>query len=304
MSSKYVASSLAFLLAAWFSACGDQEPNAAERHPNGASSDSDTKAPDGESASSDSGTAMPNSNAAVSDDVVASLAGRAFLLQSAQGFEPRPGTRPRISFRAADEWRERELDIDGSCNIVYGPFDVRDGRLLTWDFASTLAFCLDGSGSQDRLLWDFIASEPDFSLDADVLTLAGTEMTLVFLDREIADPDRPLVGPVWRVTMITKDGKSGWPLTGTAQIEFGQDGGLRVEGNCVSGRGSYTLAGTMVTLTGVVFMPKMCSGEPMMPSDDRLIAVISDGAFTFEIEAAQLTLRRGADGLDAKQLPQ
>ncbi len=128
----------------------------------------------------------------------------------------------------------------------------------------------------------------------------GQETTkLVFLDRELADPDRSLIDAVWVVdTFIDADAASNLPLATEPTIVFAKDGKLQVDTTCNTGSGSYTLDGDRITISDMTYTDAACSSAAGT-ADTRMQAVLRDGTLTFEIEAARLTLDRGAKGLSA-----
>ena len=78
-------------------------------------------------------------------------------------------------------------------------------------------------------------------LAGDHLTLSTADATLVFLDREVADPDRPLAGVTWSIDTMIDDGSASSMVAGVATptMEFGADGSFRVFTTCTTGEGSY-----------------------------------------------------------------
>ena len=78
---------------------------------------------------------------------------------------------------------------------------------------------------QDEWLSQFLGSDPQIALDGDELTLTSGGVTITLLDREVADPDLPLVGTTWTVTsIISGDAVSTVPDGAEATFEFADDG--------------------------------------------------------------------------------
>ena len=70
----------------------------------------------------------------------------------------------------------------------------------------------------------------------DELVLEDGATVITLLDREVADPDLPLVGPVWTVTaIITGDAVSSVPEGVIATLVFTDDGLVMVNTGCNSG---------------------------------------------------------------------
>jgi heat shock protein HslJ len=221
------------------------------------------------------------------------LEGRTFLLQSADGFEPVMDTTVRISFESD------RFAFNAGCNHYGGDYELRDGRLVLGTFGSTEIGCDTPRHEQDEWLSDFFGAKPSLTLDGETLTVTGDDATLVFLDREVADPDRPLAGTTWTVdTFIEGGGASNLPLDPAPTLLFREDGSLMVDSGCNTSGGSYTVDGNEITLSDIAFTEKACPGAAGS-ADMRVQAVIRDGTLHFEIEAGRLTLMRDDVGLGA-----
>lgn len=222
------------------------------------------------------------------------LDGRTFLLDSSEGFEPVAGTTVRLSFH------DGELSMSAGCNSHSGEYAVRDGVLIVESLSSTEIGCDPPRHEQDELLADFLTSEPELSLDDERLTLSDDDITLEFLDREVADPDRPLVGTLWEVdTFIKGDAASNLPLAEEPTLVFEKGGKLQVDTTCNMGTGSYTVKADQITLSDVAYTDAACGGASGA-ADTQMQAILRNGTLTFEIEAARLQLERGDIGLAAR----
>lgn len=223
------------------------------------------------------------------------IEGRDFLLSSAQGYTLVAGTTLRVGFD------DGQLSFNAGCNSGAGAYSLCDGKLCVSDLSTTDIGCDTQRHAQDEWFADFFTAAPQLSIAGASLTLQGASATLELLDREVADPDRPLTGRVWRVDTFFQGGlASGYPLTSPPTIEFRGDGTLNVFDTCNSGDGSYTRSGQTLTVSSVNFSEAGCSG----PTQDQVSARIQelfaeDGELTFEIEANRLTLMRGTSGLGA-----
>jgi len=177
------------------------------------------------------------------------LDGRAFLYSSGQGFTPVAGSGVFLSFS------DGRVSISADCNSAGGPYAVRGGRLVATELGQTERGCEPQLLAQDEVLVKFIASRPRLTLEGDTLTLAGDDgVTMVFLDREVADPDRPLSGTRWTVdSFIQGDGVSNVPLSADPTLLFRADGVVEINTLCNRGMGNYAVSGDEITLTGVTF---------------------------------------------------
>ncbi len=221
------------------------------------------------------------------------LDGRTFLstelLVNGEVRELVPGTRVRIAF-AADS-----ISISGSCNTAGGAYRVEDGVLITDALAMTEMACEEPRMAQDDLVVEFVGDRPAIALVDDTLTLTTETMVLTMLDREVADPDRPLVGTKWiATTIIDGDAASSLPEGVEVTLEFVD---ARVQGRfgCNSGGGDYSVDGSTLTV-GSLMTTKMACDEPQATIESHVLSVL-DGDVEFTIEAASLMLTNGTLGL-------
>ncbi|MEY4510153.1 MAG: hypothetical protein RLZZ450_2275 [Pseudomonadota bacterium] len=222
------------------------------------------------------------------------LRGRTFLLQSAQGFESLAGSTPSISFY------DGRLGLGANCNTVEGEFALLDGSLVVSDVGVTLGGCPPAEHEQDRWLASFITGSPRVVLDADVLTLSGASATLVFVDRETSDPDRPLMTTPWTIdSFIANDAVQHLASPLEASILFAEDGSLRFETGCNSGTGTYTATGNRLMLGTIGSTNRACVGPPAAAEQPMLEVLMGEGTVSFEIAGRHLTITRGKVGLGA-----
>jgi heat shock protein HslJ len=220
------------------------------------------------------------------------IEGRSFLLKSAQGYTPIAGTRLRLSFDAG------QLSFNAGCNSYAGPYSICAGKLCVSDLGGTLIGCDAELHTQDEWFASFFAAAPRLDVAGAALTLQGASATLELLDRELADPDRPLTGRVWTIdTFIQGASASNVPMAVRPTLEFGSDGTLRVFDSCNGGGADYARNGQALTLSSVGYTEVACSGTRV--TEDRVHAVIAEGELTFTIQANRLTLMRGSSGLGA-----
>jgi heat shock protein HslJ len=219
---------------------------------------------------------------------------RSFLLETSQGFVPLAGA--RVSLRFYDGL----LGLGAGCNSISGAFAFRDSRLELIEGGVTEVGCEPAEHAQDEWLQAFLLARPHVTLDADRLTLNGADAELVFLDREVADPDRPLTAGSFSIdTVLTADAAGNLPLASDPTIVFRSDGSLQIDTTCNTGTGQYTAVGQQLALTNVTYTDKACTGASGI-ADAHLQQVIRNGDVTFEIEAARLTVRRGELGFSGR----
>jgi heat shock protein HslJ len=224
------------------------------------------------------------------------LDGRKFLLTSSVGYDLVASTNISLSFR------DGELSASAGCNHLGGPFDIREAALVVNGLGMTEIGCGAELHAQDQWLATFLSSRPRITRRDDQLTLAGESATLTFLDREVADPDQPLAGAAWSIdTFLMNDAASNLPLSKDPTLTFHADGTLEVDTTCNTSRGTYTVTGDTLELSGISYTEKACSG-PASYAEQSVQAVIEDGPLKFTIDARRLTIERGNVGLSAMRM--
>lgn len=219
------------------------------------------------------------------------LTGRTFLSTEVtvdgRPYELVPGT--EISVRFHEDGR---ITANAGCNHIGGRFAVGDGTLRVSDLGSTGMGCDEPRHEQDAWLATFLKSGPTWSVDHHRLVLSTRDTEVVLLDREVAEPDRELVGPTWAVnSLLEGDGPNGTasslPADATATLVFDRSQ-VRISGACNSGSAAYTVSGDALRFERPVLTRKGCEPE-LMAVDEAIVEVLS-GEATFEIDASRLTL--------------
>ncbi len=225
------------------------------------------------------------------------LNGGVFLLESAEGYTPVEGTTIRVSFD------EGGFGFSGGCNSHGGDYSVEDGStLIVTRLGSTAMGCDAPLHDQDTWLAGFFTERPTLDLEGAQLTVSGAEATLIFLDQEIADPDRALAGTLWTIDTVYAAGTAsgGWNPDPAPTVTFGSDGNVSAQTPCGRGSGTYTIDGDAITLANIAYVEETCSAPEHQDLDTSIRDVLTDGQLTYEIEAASLTLMRGDIGLGAR----
>lgn len=226
--------------------------------------------------------------------VMAELDGHVFLLDRAEGYTPVPGTTVRVSFNDAS------FGFSGGCNSHGGAYALDGNTLLVKDMASTAMGCEPALHAQDDFLSSFFASRPMLNLDGSALSISGTDVSLFFLDREVADPDRALVGTLWTIDTVS-DGEvaMGWASEQPSTLIFEDDGGVAAALPCGALSAGYTVSGSEITFTDVSIENVECSLDDTTV-DAAIRAVLADGPASYEIQASRLSLSRGDHGVSAR----
>lgn len=218
-----------------------------------------------------------------------SLWGRTFLL--AEGYrdgDPMAsvaGTEITLRF---DE--NHRLVANAGCNTMSGQASLDGGELAVDGLETTEMGCDEPRMAQDKWVGEFLTSTPTWELADDKLTLSGGGTELVFADRAVADPARPLTDTVWTVdTLVDGQAASSVPAgTPPATVEFGQ-GKAKVFTGCNSGSAGYRLSGDTITFEPLILTRKACPGE-IMTLESAVVAVL-EGSVTYGVESDVLTLK-------------
>ena len=201
-------------------------------------------------------------------------------------------TRLRMSFA------DGHLSANAGCNTIGGNYAL-DGNVLRFSGASmTEIGCQPALMAQDQWLVAFLGSGPTFVLNGNDLTLTSAATVVTLLDREIAEPDQPLVGPTWSLaSLISSETVSSVPIGITATLVFAADGTLSMNDGCNSGGGRYVVDGDTIRFSDVVLTEMACAGATGQVEQAVLAVIGSQGAVTFAIDASSLTFTAGAAGL-------
>ena len=223
------------------------------------------------------------------------LEGREFLsIAVTEGGADRPlvaGTRIRLSFR------DGQLGASAGCNLMGGAYRLEGGRLVVNAAAMTEMGCDEPRHAQDDWLFGFLGARPTVGLAGNELILQVGDTVIRLLDREVAEPDLPLVGPTWTVdSILSGDVVSSVPPGVVATIRFGPDGRFELETGCNQGGGQIAGDGSTLRFLDLVLTRRACDG-PAGDMEAAVLAVLGRDPVTYQIEAQALTLSAGDRGL-------
>jgi heat shock protein HslJ len=234
-------------------------------------------------------------NAAPAQMSPAGYVGRTFLLQSTQGEGlPAKGT-VRLRF-----W-ESDMSFTAYCNQMWGQYAIEEERIVLSYVAKTEASCGAEQHDQEEWLRRFFQSKPKLVHQGNTLTLSNGVSTLAFLDREIADPDRPLTGTIWQVSwFINEETDRAW---GAREVEsprltFAKDGTWQARSRCLNFSGRYTADQVRIQLADT-YAAQAC-GFYDREAADLIRSLLVDGELTYQIEAGRMDLiKYGLGGFEA-----
>jgi heat shock protein HslJ len=230
------------------------------------------------------------------------LAGRQFLstglTKDGAPFDLVAGTRIRLTFDTG------RLSANAGCNTIGGNLAVDGNRLVFTGAGMTEMGCDPARMTQDNWLAAFLGAGPAFVLDGNHLTLTSGTTAVTLLDREVAEPDQPLVGLAWSLSsIISGEVVSSVPIGISASIVFAADGTFQMNDGCNSGGGKYVVDGDRVTFSEVVTTDMACTGAAGQVGQAVAAVIGSQGAITFAIDANSLTLTAGPSGIQFTATP-
>ena len=233
--------------------------------------------------------------AACTSAPAATLDGRTFLSTSVTedgvAWQLVAGTRIRLSFG------EGRIGASVGCNSFGAGYRTGDGHLIVTEGGQTLIGCAPDREAQDDWLFAFLGSRPMLSLAGNDLVLESGGTVITLLDREIADPDLPLVGTTWTVSAIISGGAdSSAPAGVVASIVFMSDGRVEVNDGCNSGGGQFSATAETLRIVELSMTKRACDrGEAQMEA--AVLAVLRAESIDYRIEAGTLSLNAGNRGL-------
>jgi heat shock protein HslJ len=211
----------------------------------------------------------------------ASLDGRTFLSTAIQGQTLVPGSTIRLSFK------DGQLGINAGCNHMGGAYSITDGKLTTGQMMMTDMACQEPLMKQDTWVSSFLGGAA-LTLSGDTLTLKNGDVTMTLTDREVADPDRPLVGTKWVVDgIITGDAVSSVPAGVIAWLLITGDT-MQVDTGCNTGSATVQITATTMTIGPMALTKKACQASAAA-MEAAVVATLT-GEVTYSIEADRLTI--------------
>lgn len=85
------------------------------------------------------------------------------------------------------------------CNQLQAAYELEGDRLVVDEVSMTEMGCEPERNAQDVWFVGFLTARPAVAADADRLTLTADGTVVVLVDRQVAEPDRALVGTTWEV---------------------------------------------------------------------------------------------------------
>jgi heat shock protein HslJ len=276
---------LALVASAALLACGDDDSSESTAAPAAAST---APSPTTTDAATTTSRATTTTVASTAD----ALRDTTFLSTDVQGYTLVPDTRITLTFDGDN------VAAQAGCNTLAGTWSVEGDVLLVPPMAQTQMAC-DPSALMDQDTWlsAVLTSKPTVAVDGQTLTITADGATVTLVDKEVADPDRPLEGTAWTAeSLISAQAVSSIPAGVRPPTLLLESGNVAVDTGCNTGRGSYTVAGDAVTF-GPIATTRMACVDPGGQETENAVLAVLDGTATVAIDGPVLTLMNGANGL-------
>ncbi len=272
-------------------ACGgDDTPESSGQ----AATTTSTPAPTTTAAATTTSRATSTTVASVAD----ALRGHTFVSTAVEGFTLVPDTQVTLTFDGDN------LSALGGCNTLGGTWSLEGDVLVVPPMVHTMMAC-EPSALMDQETWlnAVLTSKPTVAVDGDTLTITAQGATVTLVDKEVADPDRPLEGTAWTVeSLISAEAVSSIP-TGVRPPTLTLDAGsVAVDTGCNTGRGTYTVAADAITF-GPIATTRMACVDPNGQQVENAVLAVLNGTATVAIDGPVLTLMNGTNGLQLRAAP-
>jgi heat shock protein HslJ len=192
------------------------------------------------------------------------------------------------------------LGFHAGCNGHSAEVSFDANVLVVGGFGSTLIGCEAALQDQDSWLSDFFSSSPTVTIDWDRVTFSSGDVTLVFLDDEVANPAPPLIGTTWEVTtFIDGDIAFGGAFENPPTVTFQSDGRVVVFTGCNSGSGNYEYDNSSINFSDIGYTEAACTD--MADVEQHLQMVFTQGEVSYRFDSLQLVIDRGTLGIRATE---
>lgn len=257
-------------------------------------------------------------DADVASGPAASLAGREFRSVSvtedgAPRVEPQGTTGSPVEVILRFDPDGESLGASAGCNILTASYAIEDNQLLVDDGVGTTQMaCFGPIAGQDAWLGGILMTSPTLALDGDRLTLTSGTTVIELVDRNAADPDRPLVGSRWLLESVVEGESVASAGETAAYLRFTEEDSDTMGSDTLSfdgDDGCSGFGGTVEVVDDQFGMMERfsevdgCPDEDVILRADAFAATFGPGA-TYEIEGSTLTITNGARQLVFRAEPE
>lgn len=223
-----------------------------------------------------------------------SIDGKIYVSTDIQGAVLVPGSRIQLTFNRG------EVNAHAGCNSMGGRYTIAGDRFSATQLSSTAMGCEAPLMQQDQWLALFL-NDAKIALAGDTLTLDNGQVRLTLLDREVANPDKPLVGTRWVLdSILDGDTVSSVPVGVTASMRI-VDGQLELEAGCNIGGGSVVVTADTLAFGPLMLTKRACQAGPA--SVEQAVTSTLEGTVGYTINADLLTIDAGGPGLVFRAAP-
>ncbi len=232
------------------------------------------------------------------------LEGRTFLLATGPGEAIPSDTSGAAAPRAGSlTFKAGKMNGRAGCNGMGGRFHLEGSTLVVEAFFSTLGACDDELMARETRYFALLRGKPALTLTDDTLTLESSALTLVFTDKKVADPDRPLVGSTWVLDSLIDGAGPTAAVTGasisgpnmTNIITFTADGRYSGKWGCNQAGGSYTASAGKIGFEAKATTKMGCGGE--VDAVENHVRAVFDGETWYTINSTMLEISNGEKGV-------
>ena len=223
---------------------------------------------------------------------VIDLRGRTFVSEAVIGRSLVPGTEIRLGFDPSG------FSATAGCNSMSGACRFDENVFVVTSISKTEIGCDAPHQEQDNWLATFLLSRPETFINEPRITLTKDVTTVTMLDREIASPDRPLVGTQW----IGSGVDSGAGVTvgtdsGLLSVAFGPEGQFQGSSGCQRANGAVVANNSTISFTALTYDGGICPDSDLEPQASSFRFVLNGMEVTFLIEERELTISRAGTTL-------
>ena len=217
-----------------------------------------------------------------------SLDGRSFISETVEGHTLVAGSEVRIGFKGS------QLTATAGCNSFSSTYDISGSKLEILGYGITDMGCDQQYLAQDEWLTGLLTGGPTLELAEPRLIMTSADVKMTLLDRELASPDRPLIGTHW-VGDGYSDGQAAifsiaWK---DVNASFTQDGHVTIFSGCETGSGSYLANGGSLVFDGFAYDGATCPDTMHEGASNHVKQVIDRSTLAFEIEETRLSVHQG-----------
>ncbi len=224
-------------------------------------------------------------------DLHSALLDRTFVSESIEGWQLVPGTEVRLRFR------NQELSADAGCNSINGSYTISGSTLTMPGYGMTEMGCDPPRHAQDQWLLDFLRAKPSLELVEPRLVMSTPDAKMTLLDREVASPDLPLVGTLWKGDGFSDGSSASGPGAPGVSAFFRSDASVTINSGCQTGTGTYHVTADALTFEGFAYDGAKCPDPAYQHSSDQVLLVLDGSAVSFEIEERRLAIHHGKNTL-------